>query len=524
VPTVHGFDDLELDTGLFELRRQGARVPLEPQAFDVLVYLVSHRDRVVPKEELMDAIWGGRFVTEAAVTSRIKQVRRAVGDDGQAQRVIQTVHGRGYRFVAPLRDSAATDEPSDGLTGPIGPVRYTTSDGLHIAYQVSGRTDGLGPDIVLISGFISHLELDWEDARHAHFLHRLGSMGRLIRFDKRGTGMSDRPPGVPDLETRIHDVLAVMDAVDSRRAALFGYSEGGPMALLMAATHPERVAALVLYAVYAKRLWSEDYPWAQTAEERAVYTDALVGRWDWEADARMRIPSADESMQRWWAHRMRASATPSTVRALMDMNSLVDVRDVLPAVRVPTLVLHRSGDALFKVAESKYIADRVDSARFEVLDGVDHFVSGNPDQILDAVEPFLAETPPPAAPALALAAVVAMSGASRGDAVLAELTAAGGRVRQDAAGRPVLLFDGPAAAVRAAQARRREDVGLGIAVAEVERETSVVRGPGVREAMDIADLAPTGEVWLSPTVGVLLAGSTIEVEPVGNDQRVLRPV
>ena len=126
---------------------------------------------------------------------------------------------------------------------------------------------------MLISGFISHLELDWEDARHAHFLHRLGSMGRLIRFDKRGTGMSDRPPGVPDLETRIHDVLAVMDAVDSRRAVLFGYSEGGPMALLMAATRPERVAALVLYAVYAKRLWSEDYPWAQTAEERAVYTD-----------------------------------------------------------------------------------------------------------------------------------------------------------------------------------------------------------------------------------------------------------
>jgi hypothetical protein len=155
---------------------------------------------------------------------------------------------------------------------------------------------------------------------------------------------------------------------------------------------------------------------------------------------------------------------------------------------------------------------------------VDHFVSGNPDQILDAVEPFLAETPPPAAPALALAAVVAMSGGSRGDAVLAELTAAGGRVRQDAAGRPVLLFDGPAAAVRAALARRREDVGLGIAVAEVEREASVVRGPGVREAVDIADLAPTGEVWLSATVGVLLAGSTIEVEPVGNDQRVLRPV
>jgi hypothetical protein len=279
----------------------------------------------------------------------------------------------------------------------------------------------------------------------------------------------------------------------------------------------------VLYAVYAKRLWSEDYPWAQTPEERAAYTNELVSRWDWEADARMRIPSADESMQRWWAHRMRASATPSTVRALMDMNSLVDVRDVLPAVRVPTLVLHRSGDALFNVAESKYIADQVAGARFQVLDGVDHFVSGDPDQILDAVEPFLSETPPPAAPALALAALVAMSGAGS-DAVVAELTAAGGRMRTDPAGRPVLLFDGPAAAVRAALAQRRDDVGVGIAVAEVEREATTVRGPGVREATDIADLAPTGEVWLSATVGVLLAGSTIEVEPVGKDERVLRPV
>jgi DNA-binding winged helix-turn-helix (wHTH) protein/alpha-beta hydrolase superfamily lysophospholipase len=521
VPTVHGFDDLELDTALFELRQRGAKVPLEPQAFDVLVYLVSHRDRVVPKEELMDAIWGGRFVTEAAVTSRIKQVRRAVGDDGQAQRVIQTVHGRGYRFVAPVRADEAAAEP--GSAGPVGPVRYTISDGLHIAFQVSGRTDGVGPDIVLISGFISHLELDWEDARHAHFLHRLGSMGRLIRFDKRGTGMSDRPPGVPDLETRIHDVLAVMDAVDSPRAVLFGYSEGGPMALLMAATRPERVASLILYAVYAKRLWSEDYPWAQTPEERAAYTNALVTRWDWEADARMRIPSADEAMQRWWAHRMRASATPSTVRALMDMNSLVDVRDVLPAVRVPTLVLHRSGDALFNVEESKYIADQVAGARFQVLDGADHFVSGNPDQILDAVEPFLSETPPPTAPAMALAALVAVSGPGSATA-LPDLTGTGGRVRQDVAGRPVLLFDGPAAAVRAALARRRDDVGMGIAVAEVEREAPTVRGPGVREATDIADLAPAGEIWLSATVGVLLAGSTIAVEPVGNEQRVLRPV
>src|SRR6266540_2031948 len=341
---VLGFDgDLEFDPALFEVRRAGAVVPLEPQAFDVLAYLVAHRDRVVPKEELMDGVWGGRFVSETAVTSRIKQIRRALGDDGQAQRMIRTVHGRGYRFVAPIEARASA------------PIRYTVSDGLHIAYQVTGGGD---LDIVLVPGFVSHLELDWADPRHAHFLDRLGSFGRLIRFDKRGTGMS-----------------------------------GGPMAILCAAAHPERVTSLVLYGSSAKRTRSDDYPWAQTEEDRAAYTELLVSRWDWEADMRMRCPSADQAMQRWWAQRMRASATPSTVRALMDMNSLVDVRDALPAVRVPTLVLHRVGDALFDPGGGRYLAEHIPGARLELLDGDDHFVSGDPDQILDPVEAFLPDLP-----------------------------------------------------------------------------------------------------------------------------------
>jgi len=170
---VLAFDgDVEFDPALFEVRQGGVPVPLEPQAFDVLAYLVSHRDRVVPKEELMDGVWGGRFVSETAVTSRIKQVRRALGDDGHSQRMIRTLHGRGYRFVAPVEARAELRATE--------PIRYTVSDGLHIAYQVTG---GGELDIVLISGFVSHLELDWADPRHAHFLHRLGSFGRLIRFD-----------------------------------------------------------------------------------------------------------------------------------------------------------------------------------------------------------------------------------------------------------------------------------------------------------------------------------------------------
>ena len=285
---IVAFEDLELDLSRVELRRSGVRVPVEPQVFEVLAYLVDHRARVVSKEELMDNVWGGRFVSEAAVTSRIKQARQAIGDNGQVQRLIRTVHGHGYRFVGPAREAVA--EP---LSRPEQ-VRYAVSDGLQIAFQVTGRGDR---DIVLVAGFVSHLELDWADPRHAAFLDRLGSLGRLIRFDKRGTGLSDRPSDLPDLETRVHDVLAVMDAAGSQRAVLFGYSEGGPMAILMAAMHPERVQALVLYGSYAKRLRSEDYPWGRTAQERGACTAI-----DWPSSGAGRptcAPCARRPTMRW---------------------------------------------------------------------------------------------------------------------------------------------------------------------------------------------------------------------------------
>lgn len=506
-------EGLVLDPALFELRRNGRPVPMEPQAFDVLTYLVSHRDRVVPKQELMDAIWGGRFVTEAAVTSRIKQARRALGDDGRHQRLIRTVHGRGYRFVAVPAEADDSAARGAEIAGADAPIRYTVSDGLHIAYQVTG---GGELDIVLIPGFVSHLELDWADPRYAHFLHRLGTFGRLIRFDKRGTGMSDRPQGLPDLETRMHDVLAVMDAAGSERAVLCGYSEGGPMAILMAATHPERVLSLVLYASYAKRTRAADYPWAPTDEERRAYTDRLVDAWDWAADLRVRCPSGDEQMARWWAQRIRAAATPSTVRALMLMNSAVDVRNALGAVRVPTLVLHRRNDALFPVEGARYLADHLPTADLRLLAGSDHLVCGNPDQILDQVEDFVhrAGRKPPRA--LALAAVLAAAG-DRASETIDNLVADAGLVRTTSGGRRIALFDGPATAVRCALARLRADAQLGLSIAEVDRTATTATGPGVQHAQRIADAAAAGELWVSAAAGMLLSGSGLALEPVGLD-------
>jgi pimeloyl-ACP methyl ester carboxylesterase len=396
------------------------------------------------------------------------------------------------------------------------PIRYAVSDGLHIAYQVTGGGD---VDIVLIPGFVSHLELDWAHASHAHFLDRLGSMGRLIRFDKRGTGMSDRPIGLPDLEVRMHDVLAVMDAARSERAVLCGYSEGGPMAVLMAATHPERVSALVLYGSYARRTRAPGYPWAQTEEERRRYTDLLIDTWDWEADLRMRCPSGDRAMQRWWAQRMRASATPSTIRALMDMNSLVDVRDVLSAVRVPTLVLHRTGDALCHPEEGRYLAEHIPSATLRLLDGEDHFVSGNPDQLLDEIDAFLSAVRQPVVQALALTAVVAAAGPAA-PRLLTELVVAGGRRRTTLSGPPVVLFDGPATAVRSALARLDRHMRVGVTIAELPRTVEPVDGHGVRLAQQIADAAQPGEVWVSPAAGMLLAASDVPLLAVPSEKGI----
>jgi pimeloyl-ACP methyl ester carboxylesterase len=503
---IVAFEDLELDLAQVELRRSGLRVPVEPQVFEVLAYLIEHRDRVVAKEELMDTVWGGRFISETAVTSRIKQARQAIGDNGQDQRLIRTVHGHGYRFVGPAREA----EPAPAARS--APVHYALSDGLQIAYQITGRGDR---DIVLVPGFVSHLELDWGDPRHAAFLDRLGTLGRLIRFDKRGTGMSDRPNDLPDLETRMHDVLSVMDAAGSERAVLFGYSEGGPMSILMAAMHPERVQALVLYGTYARRVRTDGYPWAHTAEERQQYIERLAGEWSWEADMRAMCPSADDAMARWWGQRARAAATPSTVRALVAMNSLIDVRNALGSMRVPTLVMHRRGDQDSRVEEGRFLAEHISGARFVELSGADHFVAVDANQILDQVERFLAELGRTSAPPRALGAVLVVAGG----AVAGSLAA--GRPASTPAGRAVVVYDGPAAAIRDAQlalgGRQGGGLRLGLQIAEVPRTGPVVDGPGVEAAVSLADRAAPGQLLVSATVRELVGGSGLLLEPAGDD-------
>lgn len=417
------------------------------------------------------------------------------------------------------------------------PVHYAKSGTLNIAYQVTGN----GPrDLVLISGFVSHLDLDWAEPRHALFLERLGSFARLIRFDKRGTGLSDRPGGLPDLETRMDDVRAVMDAVGSKRAILFGYSEGGPMAILFAATYPERTAAVVLYGSYARRLASADYPWGRTLEERAAYATQIENDWAWEADMHVMCPSADAALARWWGERARAAASPGAARALIEMNSLVDVRNVLPAVHVPTLVLHRRDDRDSHVEEGRYIADHIKGAIFIELAGEDHFVAINPNQIVDPVEAFVTGHQPVHAGNRTLATILfvdivestrkvialgdwkwAAALSSFHSSAAAQVERYTGRLVNTTGDGLVATFDGPARAVRCGCAirdiARASDLELrcGVHTAEIELRGDDIAGIGVHIGARISERANPGEVWVSRTVKDLIAGAGLRLEERG---------
>ncbi|MEX2103029.1 MAG: adenylate/guanylate cyclase domain-containing protein [Gaiellaceae bacterium] len=429
-------------------------------------------------------------------------------------------------------------------TAATAPIRYAKSGGVNIAYQVTGE----GPlDLVLVSGFVSHLEYDWQELRSAHFLERLGSFSRLIRFDKRGTGLSDRPGGLPDLETRMDDVRAVMDAAGSERAALFGYSEGGPMSILFAATYPERTVALVLYGTYAKRIRSPDYPWAPSWEERVEAAASLEKEWGQEADLGAMAPNADALMLRWWATRARAAASPGSARDLILMNSQIDVREALSTVSVPTLVLHRTGDRDSRPEEGRFIAERIPEARFVELSGVDHIPWMDSNQILDEVEEFLTGVRPPPETSRVLATVLFtdLVGSTErvralGDRAWADLlTAHQSDVRRqlerfggeeiDTAGDGFLaVFDGPARAIRCAQAVRDAaaslelEVRAGVHTGEIERVDGAARGIAVHVAARVASEAGSGEVLVTATTRDLVAGSGLEFEDRG--ERTLKGI
>ena len=421
------------------------------------------------------------------------------------------------------------------------PIRYARSGDVSIAYQVTGA----GPfDLVLVPGFFSHLEIDWEHPDHVHFLERLGSFARLIRFDKRGTGLSDRAVGLPDLETRMDDVRAVMDAVGSESAALFGYSEGGPMSVLFAATYPERTRALVLYGTYAKRSNpDDDYPWAPTTAEREAYAAELEETWGESFDISTMIPDADPVLAAWFQRRGRAGLSPAGARDLILMNSKADVRELLSAVGCPTLVIHRTGDLDSRKEEGRYIAERIPGARLAELPGHVHVPFFDSDAILDEVEEFLTGVRPAPASNRVLATilftdVVGSTEKARalGDEAWAGLLKEHDRVVRrelarhagdeiDNAGDGFLaLFDGPARAIRCGLAVHAALAQLGLQsrtsvhTGEVERSATGPRGIAVHLAARVVAAAAPGEVLVTRTTRDLVEGSGLEFEDRGEHE------
>jgi pimeloyl-ACP methyl ester carboxylesterase len=420
-------------------------------------------------------------------------------------------------------------------------TRYTKSGEVNIAYQVVGE----GPfDLAYVPGWISNVELFWESPKAARFLQRLASFSRLVLFDKRGTGLSDRVPNdrLPTLEERMDDVRAVLDAVGSERAALLGHSEGGSMSMLFAATYPERVIALVLVGVYAKRIRSEDYPWAPSAEERTAAIEAVPKRWAAsEPDLEHYAPSEDAAFGQHLHRFFRQSASPGAAQALLAMNSQIDTRRILPTIRVPTLVIQKTHDNDVTVEEGRWIADHIPTARFIEIPGQDHVLwAGNHDVLVDEIEQFLTGSRHSTDHDRVLSTVLftdivgstkrALELGDRGwhdlidahhEHVRRELVRFRGQEVDTAGDGFFATFDGPARAVRAACAIRNavRDLGIeiraGLHTGECELMQGKIGGIAVHTGARVAAAAAPGEVLVSQTVKDLVAGSGIEFEDRG---------
>ncbi|HWO90078.1 MAG TPA: adenylate/guanylate cyclase domain-containing protein [Gemmatimonadales bacterium] len=413
---------------------------------------------------------------------------------------------------------------------------YTRSGDIHIAYQVVGQGR---IDLVYVPGWVSHVELAWEEPTLARFLRRLASFSRLIVFDKRGTGLSDRVPEnkLPTLEERMDDLRAVMDAVGSERAAVFGVSEGGNLSALFAATHPERTTALVMFGTFAKRIWAPDYPWAPTPEKRQQEYE-LVGReWGNLMDLAHYVPSkiGDAAFAQRLATYLRRAATPGAAVALLRMNTQIDIRHVLPTIRVPTLVVHRTGDLDVSVEEGRWMAAQIPGSRFVELAGDDHFPwVGDQDALLDEVQEFLTgvRQSPEFDRALATVlftdivgstALVARLGDRAWQEILdqhhalvrRELNRFRGREVDTAGDGFFATFDGPARAIRCACSIRdgARKMGLeiraGLHTGEVELAAGSIRGIALHIGARVAAAAQPSEVLVSSTVKDLVAGSGI---------------
>jgi DNA-binding winged helix-turn-helix (wHTH) protein/pimeloyl-ACP methyl ester carboxylesterase len=413
---IFEFDGAELDLGRYQLRRGGEVVPVEPQVFDLLALLLRERHRVVSKEELLDTVWGNRYVTESALTSRVKAARRAIGDDGRGQRLIRTVHGRGYQFVGDVTEQSPTPvaakalpsvppaieagptagEPSSTTLAPAPPARLpsqqirfcTAADQTRLAFA----TIGSGPPLVKAANWLSHLDYDWESPVWYHWLRDLSARYLLLRYDERGCGLSDWDVEDFTLDSWVADLETVVDAAGLDRFPLLGISQGGPVAIAYAVRHPERVSHLVLLGSFAQGRLKR----ARTnAEADLARTRQNLVRFGWgQPDPVYRatfvarfLPEGTQEQWRAFDELQRRSTSPENAYRFVAAFDDLDVTHLAPQVSVPTLVLgaRREPERMFD--QSRVLAGLIPGSRLVALDSANHLL---PEQ--DPAWPqFLAE-------------------------------------------------------------------------------------------------------------------------------------
>ncbi|GAA4404761.1 alpha/beta fold hydrolase [Fodinibacter luteus] len=398
----YSFGDLVLDTDRFVLERGGEPQHVQPQVFDVLGHLVANRSRVVPKTELLDTVWGDRFVSESSLTSRIKAARRAVGDDGITQGFIKTVHGRGYRWVADVAEQA---EPASGghRTRPEPPpgrveqrIRFCrTADGERLAYA----TVGDGPPLVRAAHWITHLDHEWESPVWQHWMEGLSRNRTLVRYDERGCGLSDHDPYDVSLESFVHDLETVVDDLGLERFPLMGLSQGGPVAVEYAHRHPERVSRLVLVGAFVQGRRARA---TTPSHELEFEMQRDLIRLGWGRDehsfrlyfSSVFMPDADPQVWTDFAELMRRTTSAENALRLFDACLDMDVTQAAAALDVPTLILHGRGETRIPFEQGLQLASLIRGSRLVPLETRNHLL--RPDEpawarFLAEVDAFLAE-------------------------------------------------------------------------------------------------------------------------------------
>jgi pimeloyl-ACP methyl ester carboxylesterase len=531
---IYLFDHFKVDTTSFEVWRDETRLEVQPQVMELLIMLIENRDRVVSREEIFDQIWKNRVVSDTTLSSRIKSLRKLLGDDGVQQKFVRTIHGRGFRFHAEVTETRGSQSaPAENLKSPaafkLPKTHYARSGNVHIAYQQFGS----GPlDLVFVPGFVSHIDNYWAEPGFADWLTSIGRLARVVIFDKRGTGLSDTVAELPGFDVRMDDVRAVMDAVKLDKAFIMGISEGGSLASLFAAIHPDRCNGLILYGAFANFK-----SWFSTREELLGLFDYIESGWGSGQSIPAFAPSMaeDPDFTEWWGKFERLGATPGAAIALMEMNSQIDITDILPSIHAPTLVIHRTDDVLIDIEAGRLLGSAIPGAQYIELPGADHLPwVGDVDLITEAIDKFLHGIEYTAEQNTTLATVLCIEfkfDQAEGDqeALQADIFSAIDHYRDLFRGADLKCseptgmysFDGPARAIYCSLEILKKfkrfdfEYQIGIHIGEVAIDANNDDNLTIKTARELCRLAGVNQVLVSRTITDLVAGSGIEFDGYG---------